>query len=418
MKQLIRRILKESVKEKLQKRLEQDGLIETLNTLGITFQELLSMLGMSMDEFPKKYNPFEGILSMEKLEKGYNTVLNEFVNDIPTTLRTYRYSPTSIKYGVVDFIYGEFYWDLVDNTTEIDIIPNTYDLLEIMIYPLVEKDPRYKKIVDSIIKESVRNTLLEEIDDIRKERIKNKVINVLSSSMYIKEKRNKLIFWFVSEQMNEPIFEYNIVDESLKILKGKVKNYLDIFLPESLGQDFRMDVLKTVFNNKTDNQYKLKRIIEERFNQTKKILTESMREKLLARIQNDGLEETLKTLGITFQELLQLLNLTKNEKYSLFQSMIDEAISKLKNICETMDFEDPNSEVISFGACDYLQTLIDIKIVDIPNDTTIKVRTKYDYIFAHKDDEAFIYELQIALKKYGRFKIDVEESINVKTRQW
>ena len=110
--------------------------------------------------------------------------------------------------------------------------------------------------------------------------------------------------------------------------------------------------------------------------------------------------------------------LTKNEKYSLFQSMIDEAISKLKNICETMDFEDPNSEVISFDACDYLETLIDIKIVDIPNDTTIKVRTKYDYIFPHKDDEAFIYELQIALKKYRKFKIDVEESINIKTRQW
>jgi len=148
----------------------------------------------------------------------------------------------------------------------------------------------------------------------------------------------------------------------------------------------------------------------------RKVLKESVKEKLQKRLEEDGLEETLNTLGITFQELLQLLNLTKNEKYSLFQSMIDEVISKLKNICETMDFEDPNSEVISFDACDYLQTLIDIKIVDIPNDTTIKVRTKYDYIFAHKDD--FIYELQIALKKYGRFKIDVEESINVKTRQW
>ena len=150
----------------------------------------------------------------------------------------------------------------------------------------------------------------------------------------------------------------------------------------------------------------------------KRILKESIKEKLQKRLEEDGLEETLSTLGITFQELLQLLNLTKNEKYSLFQSMIDEAISKLKNICETMDFEDPNSEVISFDACDYLQTLIDIKIVDIPNDTTIKVRTKYDYILPHMDDEAFIYELQIALKKYGRFKIDVEESINVKDRQW
>ena len=150
----------------------------------------------------------------------------------------------------------------------------------------------------------------------------------------------------------------------------------------------------------------------------KESVKESVKEKLQKRLEEDGLEETLSTLGITFQELLQLLNLTKNEKYSLFQSMIDEAISKLKNVCETMDFEDPNSEVISFDACDYLQTLIDIKIVDIPNDTTIKVRTKYDYIFAHKDDEAFIYELQIALKKYGKFKIDVEESINVKNRQW
>lgn len=266
------------------------------------------------------------------------------------------------------------------------------------------------------MKQLIRRILKEEIDDIRKERIKNKVINVLSSSMYIKEKRNKLIFWFVSEQMNEPIFEYNIVDESLKILKGKVKNYLDIFLPESLGQDFRMDVLMTIFKDKTNGEYKLKRIIEERFNRTKKILTESMREKLLARIQNDGLAETLNTLGITFQELLQLLNLTKNEKYTLFKSMIDDTISVIKYQCETMNDED--NEYISVGACDFIDALVKLEVVDITNDTTIKVRIEYKLYLGYLDEDTFIYELEEELKNYGNFKIDVEESINVKNRQW
>jgi hypothetical protein len=44
MKQLIKKILKESIKEKLERRIKEDGLIETLNTLGIDINQLSEML--------------------------------------------------------------------------------------------------------------------------------------------------------------------------------------------------------------------------------------------------------------------------------------------------------------------------------------------------------------------------------------
>ena len=47
MKQLIKKILKESVKEKLETLLNKKGLIETLNILGININKLSQMMGES-----------------------------------------------------------------------------------------------------------------------------------------------------------------------------------------------------------------------------------------------------------------------------------------------------------------------------------------------------------------------------------
>jgi len=44
MKKLIKRILKESIKEKLERRIKEDGLSETLKTLGIDINQLSEML--------------------------------------------------------------------------------------------------------------------------------------------------------------------------------------------------------------------------------------------------------------------------------------------------------------------------------------------------------------------------------------
>jgi hypothetical protein len=125
------------------------------------------------------------------------------------------------------------------------------------------------------LKETIKRILTEEFDENRKERIYKKVVNILTTSIFPREKGNKIIFWFVSDQLNEPIFEYNKSKKILKVLKGRVKNYLDTFVPESLGDDFRTSVLTNVFNNLTSNSLTLNKIIVE--NQSiKGIMTESL----------------------------------------------------------------------------------------------------------------------------------------------
>lgn len=91
----------------------------------------------------------------------------------------------------------------------------------------------------------------------------DKIVKILTSSIFVREKGNELIFWFVSDQINEPIFRYNKRKKSLKILKGKVKNFLDVYLPESFGDEFRKDVLTKVFSDLTFNTLKLDSIIYE-----------------------------------------------------------------------------------------------------------------------------------------------------------
>jgi hypothetical protein len=113
------------------------------------------------------------------------------------------------------------------------------------------------------LQQTIRRILREEIDENRKERIFKKVVNVLTTSIYPREKGNKIIFWFISDQLNEPVFEYSKPKKTLKVLKGRVKNYLDTFIPESLGDEFRTNVLKNVFNNLTSNSLILNKIIVE-----------------------------------------------------------------------------------------------------------------------------------------------------------
>jgi hypothetical protein len=113
------------------------------------------------------------------------------------------------------------------------------------------------------LQQTIRRILIEEFDEKRKERIFNKVVNVLTTSIYPREKGKKIIFWFISDQLNEPVFEYNKPKKTLKVLKGKVKNYLDTFVPESLGDEFRTNVITNVFNNLTSNSLTLNKIIVE-----------------------------------------------------------------------------------------------------------------------------------------------------------
>ena len=110
------------------------------------------------------------------------------------------------------------------------------------------------------LQEIIRNILLEEFDPERKQRIFDKIVNILTNSISVKTKGNKLIFWYMSDQINEPIFEYNKRTNTLTILKGQVRNFLDIYIPESMGKDFRYSVLKKVFTNLASSLLKLDKI--------------------------------------------------------------------------------------------------------------------------------------------------------------
>lgn len=102
---------------------------------------------------------------------------------------------------------------------------------------------------------------MEEFSEERKQRIFDKIVNILTNSINVREKGNKLIFWYLSDQINEPIFEYNKRKNTLTILKGQVRNFLDIYLPDSIGEDFKMSVLTKVLQNLTSKNLTIDKII-------------------------------------------------------------------------------------------------------------------------------------------------------------
>ena len=71
MKQLIKKILKESVKEKLETLLNKKGLIETLNILTININKLSEMMGESKYDILEKYGPFDDN-SIDDVSEMYN----------------------------------------------------------------------------------------------------------------------------------------------------------------------------------------------------------------------------------------------------------------------------------------------------------------------------------------------------------
>lgn len=71
MKQLIKKILKESVKEKLEILLNKKGLIETLNILTININKLSEMMGETKYDILEKYGPFDDN-SIDDVSEMYN----------------------------------------------------------------------------------------------------------------------------------------------------------------------------------------------------------------------------------------------------------------------------------------------------------------------------------------------------------
>jgi len=103
-----------------------------------------------------------------------------------------------------------------------------------------------------------------------------------------------------------------------------------------------------------------------------------------------------------------------NRKLLAFQKLIDKSIDGMKKDCELDSIDDRN---ISIDTCDFLEALVEAKVVDITSDNTIQIVIKYSYL-RYIDENQFIYELKHELKKYGNVKIDVIDSINIHNRQW
>ena len=104
-----------------------------------------------------------------------------------------------------------------------------------------------------------------------------------------------------------------------------------------------------------------------------------------------------------------------NKKLLAYQKLFDTILSGIRHQCEELNSE--NDEIISFDACDFIESLTEMKVVDITRDGTVQVILKYDY-FRYIDYDPFIYEFKHELKKYGNVKIDVIDSINTHNRQW
>ena len=111
----------------------------------------------------------------------------------------------------------------------------------------------------------------------------------------------------------------------------------------------------------------------------------------------------------------------KPRKSEIFQKIVDLKIEDMKRICETQS-DDPDGEIISFSACDYLfyhEPKVRVTTVDTFNDVLrILVVINFHSARGYEDEEYFIYELQNLVREFVGDKkliIQVEDTINRNT---
>lgn len=145
---------------------------------------------------------------------------------------------------------------------------------------------------------------------------------------------------------------------------------------------------------------------------------DKMKYKLKSLIDEEGLIGAANILDIPVYRLIELGAI--EDYQSVIQDLINHVIDYLKTECEEMNIN--IAEIISFDACDFLESLVSVQVTNI-NQTDksfiVQIIIKYESIFAAMDEESFIRELQYNLKKYiPNIKLQVENSINIKDRQW
>ena len=373
MEKLIRRILRESHLEKVQKTLDKYGLASTLKMFGMDAYRLSQMLDMSEKELLEKYNPFETIFTDEEFENSLFDTMT-WMKDRPNIFYPrLKNNPINevIKY-IIEITIDDFHSKLVNfNTTDWEI-PETPKLLYLRYGDLLKNNSLFKKLY------SQYGTDKEEMSEYARtlKNARKQGSGLRFSKSAIKANPNRFRP-YSREQIDERIKDKKITCEcgwSWKLKDGGNDPY-------------------TCHKCGNDN--------------SKKELTE--------KCWKGYTQKGMKTMfGKKYPNCVKKTNIKEdtNKKLSAYQKLVDNVVTDLKYQCNEL-----NSEGIHTDTCDFIEALTEVKVVDITRDNTIQLKLKYKY-FRYMNEDEFVYELKLVMKKYGVPKIEVIESTNIHNRQF
>jgi len=442
---IIKTVLKESYVEKVQKTLDKYGLATTLKMFGNDVNKLSKMLNMSEIELLEKYNPFETIFTDEEFENSLFDTMT-FIKDKPNIFYPkLKNNPINevVEY-IIDITIDDFHSKLVNFETLEWIIPETPKLLYLRYGDLLKNNSLFKKLY----KQYTSNTrkLDEEMSEyartLKNARKQGSGLRFPKSAI----KANPNRFRPYSREQ---------VDESLH----KVKHFYGFLgLPNYWVDDNDKSYSEKYFNDKEyedkifDNFFDMDkefghknslfgtRGLEPRNpNRTSKSFNEYVKRfgLMIVRIlKKENIQESIKKIkcqcGWSWKlkdggndpytchkcghnNSKKYIKEDTNRKLLAYQKLVDTILDDLRYGCKELNSE--SEEIISFDACDFIEPLTEMKVVDITIDGTVQVILKYNF-FRYIDYDPFIYEFKHELKKYGNVKIDVIDSINTHNRQW
>ena len=461
--------MRESHLEKVQKTLEKNGLADTLTMFGIDTDRLSKILDISIKELVQKYNPFETIFTDKEFEDSLIDTMT-WMKDRPNIFYPrLKNNPINkvIEY-IIEITIDDFHSKLMNFNTEDWKIPETPKLLYLRYGDWVKNNKVFKRLY------SQYNTDKEEMSEyartLKNTRRQGSGLRFSKSAI----KANPNIFRpYSREQVDERTKDKKITCKcgwSWKLKDGGNDPYTchkcgndnsKKELTEKCWKGYTQKGMKTMFGKQYPNCVKKTNIKEEistkstnkEFNKYKDSKFHSLREYTFQDIVNNWDElsnhknHNIKTIKFFVENPDEITELTydekgledgyhrliaskilnkprvkytmlkedANKKLSAYQKLVDNVVTDLKYKCETQDSE--SEIIITFDACDFIETLTEVKVVDITRDNTIQLSIKYDYIRYHDEDE-FVYELKKGMKKYGNFKIEVIDSINTRNRQW
>lgn len=144
---IIKRILKESHAEKVQKTLDKYGLVTTLKMFGNDINRLSNMLHMTEKELLEKYNPFETIFTDEEFENSLFDTMS-WMRERPGTFypRLKNNPMDNVIEFIIDVTIDDFHSKLVNFETTEWIIPDTPKLLYLKFGDLLKNNSFFKKL--------------------------------------------------------------------------------------------------------------------------------------------------------------------------------------------------------------------------------------------------------------------------------